>query len=1284
MATGYDLFKLSSYYNIPTSELLSLNENILEQLKSKVDGDKIVLRHDENADNDSTDLQTLHEQLNNITLKYNRVTNEKTQLADKISELEVKLEQEKCNNLHTKLELEKMSITYNSLESKNRELESDLSAMNDNENTLHDEEQYKNQCLNREVINLKNDILILETKYDKLLKGYNDTKDNLKEKISELLALDTSFKSETKLKDEIIEEKDYLIANLTNEIESLKNREINEHSSDINIEYGKNSSIIVDKQEYQRLLNEALINNEKIDEYDLKVARLTATVNEFQSKTGINFVSTDDFCDFIILKKEIQKLEGQRDLLQEKLEYLIHELENHAPELNNQYDKINELELLLSKEKNTSEHFKTTIKEIENEKKNIISRLKLSDDKIETLREENNDLTNQIQFMLISNSIQNDKYGELTENEIKFIKALREKGTETSFNELYNSQDIISDRLIRFESVISLQQKNMELIKTLRLITKKLDNQEHELRAKWEAENDDVLNEAKEEILKVVSESDKLKEKISELQQQLNANRPVSHEKNGHESVLAENKLYTEGDRLILDELKNNIPEFTKQASNIISMNFDQLTSLYNKNLELTADRLKAYQSRDITQKKLDLLQDKYDYLSISNEKLKEHMEVIKDTIRRKDETLNSTIANHVDCKASLLSVTNDMNSLMTKYDELKYLKDQQSRITNELKMEREQLKMELLNIKTVQIQSDLESAEYKASVASKINDLEITNSNLSKDLRTKEQELQDFISTKNRELDWYQKKFDIFSTMLKRVAEGNDNNDDIPVKTENINSSDSFVLDNFSEQVEGDDTSSKERSPSCNNISVFRVKDPMKPLSNNNTDNVTSSNINFKTSSDLNNDFELLFNEYKVIEKELEKAKNEIMRTSGDAQELEKLSELLLSRDQEHSSLMKSNRQLQEKLNDSEKHIEQMDMEIKKLNDSILEYQKNTLNITSEITLLRNRCKELENKLKEASLQSDFKEKYEMKSKENDENIDRFNRLKKQANARLHSSKEEQNALNEQISSLKKDLAEVQSKLEVQSKTVQELETQIKSTEADSRSRSTSIPKSQNQSLDKQDTKLITDEDSNVIPQSTQEEDIKIKDVKTLDSEVSGSGVNLKNNAPEEKIIPVISNEHICTMESHTINNNPVKESVDMLSNEESPSKMESDTTTTKPSFLPNQNLTQPSVTSSFTFSPLAMENPFTSPNNAKTPTSSFGMKPAFSFGSNPFTSNTNSLGTKMSTPDSNSTGGLFSQKNDESKDTASQESSAIDTNAGKRNSESEDNSSETKKTKF
>ncbi|KAG0668796.1 hypothetical protein C6P45_004336 [Maudiozyma exigua] len=849
------------------------------------------------------------------------------------------------------------------------------------------------------------------------------------------------------------------------------------------------------EEEYENLVKQLSALRKRLEYSEQERVHLEAQVGELELKEenrGHNKQSHKENehlqSNIIVLQKELSHERTVKAQLQEQLNLFVSELQKKIPMINSFKDKTVSLEdeltnisLLFEHTKNANKDKYKQIKDMDNEIRHLYETENL-------LRGQCRHLANQVKYLLINIEIFGNSRNTLSKEEQKFLKAILDD--EDINIEDNDSALVISENVEKFRNIMELQQQNIKLLATVDQLTSHAEYLES-LNGKFATDSkNEIIHDAKEAILALEARNGYLEKEIRKLESGSEPRKLIT-EKGEPEQFCSNQKEYKETIEIYkekIQRLKAELKALQEKSSTELAALRDKVEESNNKYHQVKMDLEMEKSNNELLVRKSKILENSVHILQTDKNQLLQRNEHLNQILSSNDEKISKLMKEYVECKSELSSFKITSKNMKSEKDMLIEENDNLKTKFSQVTEEKNQLKVELAkhkaNLKEILSTRSAKQSSYEDL----ITNLEEQLVDLRKKLTLKNDETNDAITARNSEVKWF--KFQIGNlnkendTLRKSLADRSESiakitnkskeleekliNKDITITTyeklldeqknfnvngdlENKLSMTQQSLENSTEEtrklmLENEETRGSYENLSLRHKEILKELDNLKSSSAIALETTTKSNTALQETIDtLKSDieqqkasFEKRTDEYNVklselqdivSSKNVEKHQAELVQLSGDLQN-EKERSADLERKYE-ALLLSQSKEQSEEVQETNKELE---AKCKVLTEQIISSQ-------NEISRLRTELiNTTENSEQSTETPEDNRKEIQELQEHNAELQDRFNRLKRQANDKLHSAKTAADLLEEEHRKLKIQLDEETSKRSALEKEMQQI----------------------------------------------------------------------------------------------------------------------------------------------------------------------------------------------------------------------------------------------------
>lgn len=713
---------------------------------------------------------------------------ESKELRKQILELESKVQNLKSVELRDQSEIQTTKQQLVILQKNNEWLEKEVTSKTEQLIAARQRNEEEFQRLNTDSITTKNDLQTERSKNQIIEAKNEELSKTLQQKLLEFKEMSDSLQSE---KQEFIQEmamKQKLIDLLETQVKSLQDEltaSLDKDDREL-VAQGKISA------ESEKLIHELTELRSKFEASEQERLRLDAVlkdllaVHEEADPNGNNadFVSLRNkevplistHSDLAVLKKELIKERHQKERLQRQIESFIVELEYKIPVINSFKERTSMLEKELNEVALLLEHTSNEKEKKDREFEASSKKIKNCESTIHILTQQRADLAHQVQFLLINCSVHVDSRGPLSPEEVAFVKRVINNDDRNSNSD---SQRVISERLVEFNNIATLQEKNMELLKTVRNLADKLEAEETDVNKRIQHIENDTIKEAKETILGLQDYNANLESRIEILIKERDAFKVLCSDNASSDSQQAKTaNRNTAGytDEETVRTLEARLTSVTVESSQNSKMLNEEIQELYKSKTQVSIELQKERSSRTLAEERLKLVQHTLELTKSENTELIKRSKNLQSILERQDTRTADTVNQLIACNSKLAVFETKISNLEAERELLQSSNSSSRDQHMKLSEERNSLKIMVSQLQTLQSEREKFLEEIQNTYKESFNRLEKEKIDLKARLDSKIRESEEVESNKRVQIQWYQDKLDSMSansqTLKKEVQD--------------------------------------------------------------------------------------------------------------------------------------------------------------------------------------------------------------------------------------------------------------------------------------------------------------------------------------------------------------------------------------------------------------------------------------------------------------------------------------------------------------------------------
>ncbi|KAL7920268.1 hypothetical protein ACQKWADRAFT_298994 [Trichoderma austrokoningii] len=457
----------------------------------------------------------------------------------------------------------------------------------------------------------------------------------------------------------------------------------------------------------------------------------------------------------------------------------IQELQSEAETLRNEIALMSELSQQSFEERDAA---KKAARKAENTLATAQSESKI-------LRTQLRDLGTQIQMLVFNIYAIEKGMSQLTEEE-KFRLQQLEKGeiTEEGLSDMSDTHQFITQKLVVFKDIKSLQAKNEDLLRITRELAEQMESEEA-LAAKHQAAEDHDLVEKQEQRLanmmeeiksaKITMESFRMERDMFKrlLQQRGVGEDPSSslmrHSIGGGMPVTSiESVEQTETLTEALRKIQSEYDSFRDAQEGARKDFRDQINHLTAEKNSLQTANIKLQGEARLESERREMLQSNYVALQNENSELQKRTRILSETAAKQDIRVQQVAEELVEAKGLLDSMRNETANLKAEKKLWKDIQERMSKDNDSLIEEKNRLGHLLTAQQSLENERNITESEARRKAQAKIESLELELSTVQKKLSQTSDDIQHLQQRKEYEAKESQKRIDDLMTSLSQLRE--------------------------------------------------------------------------------------------------------------------------------------------------------------------------------------------------------------------------------------------------------------------------------------------------------------------------------------------------------------------------------------------------------------------------------------------------------------------------------------------------------------------------------
>ncbi|ATY64543.1 MLP1 MLP2 [Cordyceps militaris] len=410
----------------------------------------------------------------------------------------------------------------------------------------------------------------------------------------------------------------------------------------------------------------------------------------------------------------------------------------------------------------------------------------LSENKI--LRTQLRDLGTQIQMLVFNIYALENGVDQLNDDEVFRLKQL-EKGevTQEALTDLSDTHQFITQKLVVFKDIQSLQAKNEDLLRITRELAEQIESEEA-LAAKHQAKDDhDKVEKLEHELTHMTEESKSIKTTLESykaerdmfrrlLQQRSSGADDASVMRSSLDGRLPlasiESGEQTETLSEALRKLQAEYDSFREAHDSVRKDLRNQIEALSAERNGLQSERIKLQGEARLESERREMLQGNYAALQTENQELQKRSRILSETAAKQDIRTQQVAEELIDAKGLLDSVRNETSNLKAEKKLWKDIQDRMSKDNEILIEEKNRLGNLLATQQSLENERNISESESRRKAQAKIERQEQELSDVQRKLSQAAEESKSLQQRKEYESREAQKRIDELMTSLSQIRE--------------------------------------------------------------------------------------------------------------------------------------------------------------------------------------------------------------------------------------------------------------------------------------------------------------------------------------------------------------------------------------------------------------------------------------------------------------------------------------------------------------------------------
>lgn len=487
------------------------------------------------------------------------------------------------------------------------------------------------------------------------------------------------------------------------------------------------------------------------------------------------------YADFTLIKRQLTQERRAKERMQQQMDAFVTELEQKAPIINATKERAALLENELTELSMILETTSREKDELQRSRSDLHIRFEESQQQIGILNKQRVDLARQVQHLLVQVTIRNDSGGPFTPAEHQALERIA-KGDRV-INES-DTDKLISQRLVTFQNIVDLQKKNEELLRIIRELGSKLEQQEQTSRSKLEDLESVAINEAKEAILTLQEELNTYEGKLNAVSRERDMFRSLMANKGASNNILGAELTHGHSDEISeltkkysalekeLDHTTQQLKQIKVESETMINILNQQVSSLSGERSELAVNLAREKSSNTLVEERYKSLQDNFKYAKSEIEELRQSAQFLQDSLAKQDVRTLRVAEELVQAKSLVESLRSESSNLRAEKQLWKSIEKRLSDENSSLAEEKAKLNALLMNLQSIDKERELSTAESQKRLLVQSESLERELVTVRTKLSESQNEFKEVLQRKGADTQAFQDRIDTLRTELSTTRE--------------------------------------------------------------------------------------------------------------------------------------------------------------------------------------------------------------------------------------------------------------------------------------------------------------------------------------------------------------------------------------------------------------------------------------------------------------------------------------------------------------------------------
>jgi nucleoprotein TPR len=487
------------------------------------------------------------------------------------------------------------------------------------------------------------------------------------------------------------------------------------------------------------------------------------------------------YADFTLIKRQLTQERRAKERMQQQMDAFVTELEHKAPIINATKERSTLLENELAELSVILENTSREKDQLQKSQSVLENKFNESQVQITALNKQRIDLARQVQQLLVQVTVRNDTGGQLTPAEHQALERIS-KGDKV-LNES-DTDRLISERLVTFQNIVDLQQKNEELLRIIRELGSKLEQEEQTSKSKMEDLESVAIDEAREAILTLQEEVNSVEGKLNAVTRERDMFRSLLSNSGSLNDVLSKDLSSVHSDQISdltkkyeaaeaqLSQTTEQLNQMKVESETMINMLNKQISALSNERSELSINLAREKSSNALGDERYQTLQQNLKYAKSEIEELRQRSQFLQDNLAKQDLRTQHVAEELVQARSAVESLRSELSNLKAEKQLWKGIEKRLNEENTSLIEEKAKLNTLLMNLQSIDKEREATTAESQKRLLVQSESLERELTVVRNKLAESTSELKDVLTRKEADTQAYQERIDALRSDLGSTRE--------------------------------------------------------------------------------------------------------------------------------------------------------------------------------------------------------------------------------------------------------------------------------------------------------------------------------------------------------------------------------------------------------------------------------------------------------------------------------------------------------------------------------